>query len=119
MASSSVFLKRLAPLCCFFCCWVFRGVGVDRAGAALPRGCAKKLLVLRDGVWFWAGEAGPEDTEALDEDAVGGLLDMTPSQGLTIDGDDANKAGRFEVSLWRWKKAELRVPRRSQKHAHR
>jgi hypothetical protein len=81
MASSSVCRKRFEPLCCFFCCCVFRGVGDDRVGAGpLPRGCAKKLLVLIDGVWFCAGEAGPEDAEALDEDAVaGGLLDMTPS----------------------------------------
>lgn len=79
IASSSVALTRLEPLCCFFCCWLFRGVGDDRAGAPLPRCCAKKLPVLMDGVWFWAGEAGPEDAEALDEDAVGGLLDMTPS----------------------------------------
>lgn len=79
MASSSVCLNRFEPLCCFFCCCVFRGVGDDRAGAPLPRGCAKKLLVLMDGVWFWAGEAGPEGAEALDEDTTGGLLDMTPS----------------------------------------
>jgi hypothetical protein len=80
MASSSVCLKRFEPLFCFFCGWLFRGVGADRVGAApLPR-CAKKLLVLVEGVWFWAGETGPEDAEALDEDAMaGGLLDMTPS----------------------------------------
>jgi hypothetical protein len=81
MASSSVCLKRFEPLFCFLCGWLFRGVGEDRVDAApLPRGCAKKLPVLEDGAWFWAGEAGPEDTEALDEDAMaGGLLDMTPS----------------------------------------
>lgn len=80
MASSSVCLKRFEPLFCFLCGWLFRGEGDDRAGAApLPRGC-EKLLVLIDGVWFWAGEAGPEGAEALEEDAMaGGLLDMTPS----------------------------------------
>jgi hypothetical protein len=81
IASSSVCLKRFEPLCAFFCGWLFRGVGDARVGAApLPRCCAKKLLVLMEGVWFCAGEAGPEDAEALDEDAMtGGLPDMTPS----------------------------------------
>jgi hypothetical protein len=80
-ASSSVCLKRFEPLFCFLCGWLFRGVGADRVGAApLPRGGAKKLLLLTEGAWFWAGEAGPELAEALDEDAMaGGLLDMTPS----------------------------------------
>jgi len=80
MASSSVCLKRFDALCCFFCCCELRGVGDDRAGAPLPRGCVEKLLVLAEGVCVWAGEAGPEGAEALDEAAaVGGLLDMTPS----------------------------------------
>lgn len=79
IASSSVWRKRLEPLCCFFCCWLLRGVGDERAEAPLPRDWAKKLAVLMDGVWLWAGERGPESAEALDEDAAGGLLDMTPS----------------------------------------
>ena len=79
MASSSVCRKRLEPLCCFFCCWLLRGVGAERAEGPLPRGCAKKLLVLMEGAWFWAGETGPEGAEALDEDGAGGLPDMTPS----------------------------------------
>ena len=52
MASSSVCRKRLEPLCCFFCCWLLRGVGADRAEGPLPRGWAKKLLVLMEGAWF-------------------------------------------------------------------
>jgi hypothetical protein len=38
----------------------------------LPRCCPKKLAVLREVGWFCAGEAGPEDAEALEEDATGG-----------------------------------------------
>lgn len=76
----------MAPLCCFLLCWLFRGVGEDRADAPelVPRCCAKKLVVLIDGAWPCAGEAGPEDAESLEEDAMAeGLADMTPSQGFT------------------------------------
>jgi hypothetical protein len=86
MASSSVCRKRLDPLCCFLLCWLFRGVGEarDEAPVPLPRCCAKTLVVLMDGVWFWAGEAGPEDAEILEDEATdGGLVDMTPNQGFT------------------------------------
>lgn len=65
---------------------MFRGAGDERAGppGALPRCCVKKLVVLMDGVWFCAGETGPEETDGLEDEAIGGgLVDMTPSQGFT------------------------------------
>lgn len=87
MASSSVCLKRFEPLCCFLLCWLFRGVGEDRVDAAvprLPRCWPKKLAVVTEAGWFCAGEAGPEEVEAFEDDAIGGgLVDMAPSQGST------------------------------------
>lgn len=56
----------------------------DRAEApvALPRGCPKKGAGLAEPGWFWIGEAVPDKTVALDEDAAGGGIagmDMAPS----------------------------------------
>lgn len=85
MASSSACLKRLEPLCCFLLCWLPRGVDdrVDPPGA-VPRCCPKKLLVLSAPGWFCAGEAGPEEEDALDDEAIGGgIADMAPNQGST------------------------------------
>jgi len=89
MASSSVALKRLEPLCCFLPCWLFRGVGEARLEAPvpeLPRCWPKKLTVLRVRGWFCEGEVGPEDAEAFEEDATGGGLEdiVLPNQGSTM-----------------------------------
>tara|TARA_R110002003_G_scaffold122_9_gene11085 strand:+ start:8303 stop:8683 length:381 start_codon:yes stop_codon:yes gene_type:complete len=75
IASSSVCLKRFEPLCCFLACWLLRGVGEERLDApvpTLPRCCPKKWTVLSEPGWFCAGEAGPEDVGAFDDDATGG-----------------------------------------------
>lgn len=80
MASSSVWRKRFELLCCFLPCWLLRGVGdarLERPAPRLLRCWLKKLTVLRAGAWFCAGEAGPEEPVALDDDATGGgLVDM-------------------------------------------
>jgi hypothetical protein len=91
MASSSVCLKRFEPLFCFLPCWLLRGVGEARLDAPvatlLPRCWPKKLTVLSAPGWICAGEAGPEDAEAFDEDATGGGLEdiVLPNQGSTTD----------------------------------
>jgi hypothetical protein len=79
----------LEPLFCFFACWLFRGVGEARLEDAvpeLPRCWPKKLTVLRVMGWFCAGEVGPEDAEAFEEDATGGGLEdiVLPNQGSTM-----------------------------------
>jgi hypothetical protein len=92
MASSSVCLKRFEPLFCFLPCWLLRGVGEARldapdAAALLPRCWPKKLTVLSDAGCVCAGDVGPEEAAALDEDATGGGLEVIvwPNQGSTMD----------------------------------
>lgn len=54
--------------------------------------------------WFCAGEAGPEEAEALEDDAMdGGLVDMVPNQGSTAarvtcdDGRDSERPFSAQV----------------------
>lgn len=104
MASSSICLKRLEPLCCFLPCWLLRGVAEGRdaaAEAALGR-CWKKWPVGTNAGWFWAGEAGPEGAEALEDDAMaGGFVDMVPSQGST--------AATVTMTTAEWARVSLQV----------
>jgi hypothetical protein len=107
MASSSVARKRFEPLCCFFAGWLLRGVGDARLAPVLelPRCWPKKLTVLSVAGWVCAGEAGPEDAEAFDDDATGGGLEdiVQPNQGSTMvrdDDDDAIKRALLVSSQW-------------------
>jgi hypothetical protein len=119
MASSSVALKRFEPLFCFLAGWLLRGVGDARLEAPvpeLPRCWPKKLTVLRVAGWICAGEAGPEDAEAFDEDATGGGLEdiVLPNQGSTMVRDDDEDAGSgcCRHSGERERRAGVRVKKR-------